>query len=127
MKLSEEYFKIIDSYRLIRSKLYIIVYNMHPMREDVDIEIKHFSQIGWNKDEMKTLRVWYNAYENDIDYTANEAEIPIEWLDLDDDKLKTTVRKYLYEKELKKKQLEAEAREENDRREYERLKKKYEG
>jgi hypothetical protein len=127
MKLSEEFFKIKDAYKSIRDKLYRIIYYMHPLREDIDIEIKHFSQIGWNKDEIKTLRVYYNVYLNGIDYTTNEADIPIEWLDLDDNELKTTIGKYLYDKELKKRQLEAEANEAKDRREYERLKKKYEG
>jgi hypothetical protein len=127
MKLSEEFFKIKDAYKSIRDKLYHIIYYMHPLCEDIDIEIKHFSQIGWNKNEIKTLCVYYNIYVNGIDYTSSEKEIPIEWLDLDDNELKTTIRKYLYDKELKKKQLEAEANEARDRREYERLKKKYEG
>ena len=127
MKLSEEFFKIKDAYESIRDKLYRIIYYMHPLHEDIDIEIKHFFQIGWNKNEIKTLHVCYNVFLNGVDYLSNEKEILIEWLDLDNDELKTTIRKYLYDKELKKKQIEMEANEAKDRREYERLKKKYEG
>lgn len=110
MKLSEEFFKIKDAYKSIRDKLYHIIYYMHPLCEDIDVEIKHFSQIGWNKNEIKTLCVYYNIYVNGIDYTSSEKEIPIEWLDMS-------------KKEIVKAREEHEKRE---RKNYERLKKKFE-
>ena len=127
MKLSEEFFNIIDSYISIRDKLRIIIYYMHPLCEDIEIEIKHFSKNLWSKDDVKTILVCYTVYINGIDYTSNEAKIPIEWLDLNYKELKPAIKKYLFDKELKKKQLEAEENEARDRKEYERLKKKYEG
>ena len=127
MKLSEKFFNIIDDYRSIINKLRSIIYYMQPFNEDIDIEIKQFFKIVCNKDEVKTMRVCYNIWEDGTEPDARESDIPIEWLDLDYEELKLTIKKYLYEKEIKKKQLEAEANEARDRREYERLKKKYEG
>ena len=131
MKLSEEYDKIKDSYVKIINHMKFIV--MQFCNIDNPIYITHFEELyRWDLDGKDKICIHYVKYYIDSygdvgDICETYEIVPSEWLDMSRDEVCEAIVKYKEAEQIRKQKIREDADEERDRREYERLKRKYEG
>ena len=131
MKLSEEYDKIKDSYVKIINHMKFIV--MQFCNIDNPIYITHFEELyRWDLDGKDKICIHYVKYYIDSygdvgDICETYEIVPSEWLDMSRDEVCEAIVKYKEAEQIRKQKIREEADEARDRREYERLKRKYEG
>lgn len=131
MKLSEEYDKIRDSYVKIINHMKFIV--MQFCNIDSPMYITHFEELyrwdlnGKDKICIHYVKYYIDSYGDVGDICETYEVVPSEWLDMSRDEVCEAIEKYKEAEEIRKQKIREEADEARDRREYERLKKKYEG
>ena len=129
MKLSEEYNKIKDSYVKIVNHMKFIVIQFCNI--NTPIYITHFEELfPWHLAKENKICIHY--VKHDIDSYGDVGDIcetyevvPSEWLNMSRDEVCEAILKYKEAEQIKLQKIREEADEERDRREYERLKKKW--
>jgi hypothetical protein len=131
MKLSEEYNKIKDSYVKIVNHMKFIVVQFCNI--DTPMYITHFEELrpvplaGEDKICIHYVKHDIDGYGDVEDICETYAIVPSEWLDMSREEVCEAVLKYREAERIRMQKIREEADEARDRREYDRLKKKYEG
>ena len=131
MKLSEEYDKIKDSYVKIINHMKFIV--MQFCNINNPIYITHFEELfrwdldGKNKICIHYVKYYIDSYGDVGDICETYEVVPSEWLDMSREEVCEAILKYKEAEQIRMQKIREEANEARDRKEYERLKKKFEG
>lgn len=115
-----EYYKLIESLNKTDEKIRLKMLEIVKFHDPFAKTIEFYSFIK----ENKTIKIIfkYNCF-NCIDFS--EYVIPIEWLDLKKNEIKKIIKAEQEEERRKKREEEDKAIEERERKEYERLKTKF--
>ena len=116
-----EYSNFIESFRKTDEKIRSKILNIVKFHDPFANTIEFYSLIK----ENKTIKVIFKfSYQGFIDY--DEYVIPLEWLDLNNTKIRKIIEAEKEEERRKKKEKEEKELERKERADYERLKAKFE-